>query len=257
VRKRPTSDYIWLGTAIRFLLESKDDRLISGNGGVKENLDSVLEDLPALELRVASRLATSLGLPILAAEFADAPDGAALSADQSRRLGEAMGKVRDTVIAEALGNYAYVVSERRLPVAKLTDCVEDLFPAGVFDALPELSRYDFTEAGKCIAFERPTAASFHVLRGTEGALRDFYLASVKQKRVKSLMWGPMLEHLRKRSKPPPRPMLDHLDHIRENFRNPTQHPEARYDIDEAQDVFSLCVDACTRLVRALPNSNDS
>jgi hypothetical protein len=62
----------------------------------------------------------------------------------------------------------------------------------------------------------------------------------------------MLTHLERRSKPPPQTLLDHLDHIRHNFRNPTQHPEAIYDIDEAQDLFNLTTDALVRLVRAYP-----
>ena len=135
--------------------------------------------------------------------------------------------------------------------------MQTLFPGGVFDKLPELTRYDFAEAGKCVAFERPTAAAFHLLRGTEGALRDFYLATVKRKRLNVLLWKPMLDQMAARSKPPPRPLLDHLDHIRANFRNPTQHPEARYDIDEAEDLFGLCVDAATRLIRAHPDRTPS
>ena len=56
--------------------------------------------------------------------------------------------------------------------------------SGTFDKLSELSKTDFTEAGKCIAFERYTAAAFHVLRGTEQALTEFYLKKVKRRRIK-------------------------------------------------------------------------
>ena len=32
-----------------------------------------------------------------------------------------------------------------------------------------------------------------------------------------------------------------LDRIRANYRNPTNHPEKIYNIEEAQDLFNLCV----------------
>jgi len=46
-------------------------------------------------------------------------------------------------------------------------------------------------------------------------------------------------------------ILDHLDHIRRSFRNPTQHPDKIYDIQEAQDLFGLCVDAVNRMSRSV------
>ncbi|MCH8069815.1 MAG: hypothetical protein IID16_11195, partial [Candidatus Marinimicrobia bacterium] len=49
---------------------------------------------------------------------------------------------------------------------------------------------------------------------------------------------------------PPVELLDTLDRIRINFRNPTSHPDKIYDIEEAQDLFGLCVDAINRMVKA-------
>jgi hypothetical protein len=62
----------------------------------------------------------------------------------------------------------------------------------------------------------------------------------------------MIKHLRERRSAPPKVLLDHLDGIRTNFRNPTQHPDATYDIHEAQDLFSVCVDAVNRAARCEP-----
>ena len=122
---------------------------------------------------------------------------------------------------------------------------------GVFEALPDISKYDFMEAGKCIAFERATAAAFYTMRGTEGVLRHYYCSIIKRGRVAKLMWYDMVQHLRKRRDAPPKALLDNLDNIRLNFRNPTQHPEARYDMDEAQDLLSLSIDAINRIYKDL------
>ena len=39
-----------------------------------------------------------------------------------------------------------------------------------------------------------------------------------------------------------------LDHIRSNFRNPTDHPEKIYDIEEVQDLLNVRCDAISRMV---------
>jgi hypothetical protein len=44
---------------------------------------------------------------------------------------------------------------------------------------------------------------------------------------------------------------DHIDNIRVNFRSPTQHPDARYEIEEAQDLLSLSIDFLNRMARHL------
>jgi hypothetical protein len=250
MRKRPTSRYIFLGTAIRYLLDVQVGQTIFGSPRLLGNLESVFELLPELELVVSLRLAEGGDLARLLHEFRASEEGAVVTTEQAEDLRTEMRILRATVLAEAGGVFAYVVSDKRFPADKLIDEIDTLFPDGVFDELSQMTQFDVAEAGKCIAFERPTAAAFHLMRGVEGELRDFYRRTVKQKRVKPLLWAPMIDHLGKRSKPPPKPLLDHLDHIRHNFRNPTQHPDASYDNDEAQDLFSLCVDALTRIQRA-------
>jgi hypothetical protein len=90
-----------------------------------------------------------------------------------------------------------------------------------------------------------------LLRGAESVLRSFYCRLVKQKRV-DLMWGPMLTDLRKRRKSRHYSvLLDNLDNIRRSFRNPTQHPEMTYTINEVQDLFGLCVDVVNRMSAVL------
>jgi hypothetical protein len=74
------------------------------------------------------------------------------------------------------------------------------------------------------------------MRCVEGALRSYYCTVLKRHRVKRLVWFDMLDHLASRTNAPPKPLMDNLNNTRYNFRNPTQHPEARYDQDEAQDL---------------------
>ena len=92
----------------------------------------------------------------------------------------------------------------------------------VFNKLSPIAKSDLEEAGKCIAFELPTAAAFHLLRATESVLREFYLKLIIRGRINNLMWGNIIQDLkRKRNARPYEELLNHLDHIRNAFRNPT------------------------------------
>lgn len=179
-------------------------------------------------------------------------DAVRLTAEERTALRRAANDLRLTLDAETSVTYAFVTRPKRHDIERLSEDVGSLMTPGVFAALSDLARTDLEEAGKCIVFERSTAAAFHLMRATEDTLRCFYLANVRRDRVNPLMWGPMTNHLRNRRNPPPAVLLDVLDHIRRNFRNPTQHPEMTYNIEEAQDLFALSVDAINRLVGNMP-----
>jgi hypothetical protein len=94
-----------------------------------------------------------------------------------------------------------------------------------------------------------------MLRGTEAVIRNFYKMEIRQKRIKSLLWGDITADLRKRAKTKKYDaLLNNLDNIRITYRNPTQHPDAKYDIQEAQDLWGLCVEVVNRMTKILfPN----
>jgi hypothetical protein len=248
MKSKPISNYIFFGTALRYLQDAEEGWSVYGTAQILENIDSFLVDLQEFELPVTQRAAYELHK--LRDELAKSDSDHKLTADEASKLSKIMHDVRKTLFAEAGGNVAFIVTDKRIDVNKLLSDVPALIAPGVFDSLPDVAQYDFIEAGKCIAFEVPTAAAFHLLRGTEGVLRHFYCSIVRRNRVE-LLWGPMVGHLRRRKTPPPAPLLDHLDNIRRSFRNPTQHPEKIYDIQEVQDLFGLCIDAINRMIALL------
>lgn len=249
MRSKPIWDYIFFGTSLRYLQDAKEGWTVHGVGHVLENIDSFFSCLEEFELPVTQRAA--YGVAQLRDELAESDSDDGLTSAEADRLTQLMNDVRKTLDAESIGSVAFIVVEKRIDVNKLLSDVPALMAPGVFDALPDIAQYDLMEAGKCIAFELPTAAAFHLLRGSESMLRRFYCSIVKRNRVEP-MWGPMVQSLRKRkTKPPPKPLLDNLDNIRRSFRNPTQHPEKVYDIQEVQDLFPLCVDVLNRMVTFL------
>lgn len=245
MESRSIEDYIFFGTEIRFLQDVKQGMRVHDKGWILHNIDGFLGHVDAFQLPVTQRACGDLMR--MRDALLEVPPDRLLTSEEAVELKGIMGHVRRTVLAEAGGNVAFIVTDKRIDVNKLLRNMPALFAPGVADSLPDIAHHGFSEAGRCIAFELPTAAAFHILRATEGVLRHFYCCVVRQKRVTPLMWGPMVESLRARQRPPPRPLLDNLDNIRLSFRNPTQHPDKIYDIQEVQDLFSLCVDVVNRM----------
>jgi hypothetical protein len=217
------------------------------------NLVAFFSYLDKLNLQVTKRAAD--GLKDILKEFQKAIQNERLTEEQASRLKTLIRDIRMTLAAELQGFTAYITTPKRTDIKRLTEDVASLFSPATFNKLPPIAQYDFAEAGKCIAFERSTAAAFHILRATEAVLRGFYCSLVHQKRCEP-MWGPMIADLRKRRKGKSHSvLLDNLDNIRRSFRNPTQHPEATYDINEVQDLWGLCVDPVNRMAKILPSSD--
>ncbi len=174
-----------------------------------------------------------------------------ITAYEVKELSEFMSVVEKIVFAEAQTKKIYILTESRFNLDNLTNNPEQMFAKGAFSRLSRLTAYDVREGFMCIVLSRATAAAFHLLRATEGTLRDYYFNIVKRGRAKKPMWGNMIQHLRSRRKPD-ESLLQRLDYIRDTYRNPTSHPEARHTIEQAQDLLGLCIDVINVMAKALP-----
>lgn len=232
-----------------FLLREgyKGERVREVSDSLLKGINEFFSRLEELDLQVTKMAAGDLSK--LADELTDFPEDATVDDELAERVSEAIDKLDATLDAELQLRSAYIVTPKRFPLEHLLTSPKNLFASKVFQDLPAICQYDFSEAGRCIAFALPTATVFHLMRGTEGVLRWYYCSIVKRNRVKTLLWNAMVTHLRKRRAAPPEALLDNLDSIRRNFRNPTQHPDARYDLDGAQDLLGVAVDAVNRMVK--------
>ncbi|OJI53898.1 hypothetical protein CRN47_01855 [Vibrio vulnificus] len=234
---------------MRYLQDVAVGANFDGDGYVSENIERFLENLVKLDLKVTYR--ASWKLTNFHSEM-NSLNTKNLDHVQAAKLSTIMNEIRMTLDAEIQGSYAFIATPKRLDSDKLLGDISSLFSPNIFENFPDIAKYDFDEAGKCIAFERPTAAAFHILRATEANLRYYYKQMIKQNRVKSEMWGPIIQDLRKKNKTKVHTTLNnHLDNIRVSFRNPTQHPEAIYDIHEVQDLLSVCIDANNRMFKVI------
>jgi hypothetical protein len=264
VDTKPISDYFHFGLDYWYLRQVEPGYEIHNSPDI--NLDFVLDgiesfmlNLDELNLQVTRRAARDLVSFQKTIEKTE--KGSVLDEEQAERLRKIMEDLEKTLLAELEGFNAYVVTPKRIDVTKLQTQPHLLFAPMVFKKLPPLAQFDIGEAGKCIVFELSTAAAFHLMRATEAVLREYYHFHVSRNRVKPLLWGSITKDLQSRNKfqkdEKHQVLLKNLDNIRLSFRNPTQHPDKVYDIQEVQDLWGLCVDVINRMASELPMKKDS
>ncbi len=248
--RRPIWSYFFFGTVIRYLQDAQPGYRIGDlehAACVRSNLEQLFGYMTELNLRVTPRTSAASRLQALLNDLKIMKDNEVLTVEHARDLNSQVEELRETLEAELTSIFAYAISPKRLDPERLLDQPAALFAPGVFARLPDIARYDLAEAARCIAFEVPTAAAFHLMRATEAVLRGFY-RSVASRARRARMWGEITADLRKRrSASRHAVLLNHLDNIRLSFRNPTQHPDARYNVDEVQDLWAVCVDVINRM----------
>lgn len=163
--------------------------------------------------------------------------------------------VERIIFAEAHTKKIYLLPNRRFNTEYLLLTPQQFLKAGHFERLSDLAKSDIASACRCLLFGEATAAAFHILRGTEDILKNYYFFHRRKARLDKPMWAAMVTQLRmKKTRKPPSVLLDSLDLVRISYRNPTQHPQAIYDIESAQDLFGLCLDLINKMVAELPET---
>lgn len=217
---------------------------------VIKKIKDFIKEIAELELEVTSKAAEVL--EAFLEELVIKDKTVPIEDADANKVSEIIDKLDSTLDAEMQLKKAYVIVSKRQSIDNLLKNPSNVFAKNIFPKLTLLARYDFEECFRCLAFNRATAAAFHCLRATEEMLKHLYFNCVKRGRAKKPMWASMIKTLRdKRQHKPKTELLDQLDMIRNNFRNPTQHPEKIYDIDEAHDLVNNCVSAVNALVKEI------
>jgi hypothetical protein len=134
-------------------------------------------------------------------------------------------------------------------------------PAAVSNNLSERIRRDISEAGRCLAFNVPTASGFHAMRATEGMLREYYRALTGQddlprankppRALAHANMGQILDSLREQKAADKRTQktLAVVDQIRDLHRNPIGHPEVFLESEDALELFNIAMSAISAMFR--------
>ena len=245
MEKKKLNIYFFIGQTIRTIQTTEIHHRSQPDKGVFYDVQRLVSALDEVGLTVSMGVAEKF----LGRMREWSPNGDFIVNDSKKKFIERnIRSVFDCMNSEMNNSFVFSLTQKQFDVNNLMSDMPKIIGVDVYEKLPGLAKYDFDEAGKCIAFERSTAAAFHLMRCTECVLNSFYEKHKKQKRLKNRMWGPIASELRSLRSPPQKVLLDHLDNIRSNFRNPTQHPEKIYDLSEAQNLLHVCIDVISRMV---------
>lgn len=241
--------YIQIGLCIRLLRNVT----VSQNASTsKKTLETLKANLQRGNFEVSLSAMTSITYGEMFTKLQAVGDDTRLPPDVVRSLIDQSSILENVVFAEALTKKIYILPSRRFNTEYLLAEPQKLLKEGAYDKLEEIARIDFASSCRCILFGEATAAAFHILRVTESVLKSYYFHHRRQNRISRPMWGPMIDQLKSKTKnKPPSSLLASLDLIRTAYRNPTQHPEATYEIDSAQDLFGVCLDAIGKMTDEL------
>jgi hypothetical protein len=216
----------------------------------KGMLDEFFASLDSLDLPVTTLVAHKLAA--LRLTLADKPDEI-ISEQDAALASDELDKIDPALDAEITLRSAYVLTKKRYPLETLLDEPLSLLGANAEKTLTETSKLDFALGCRQIALSEPTAAAFHLMRMLEEQVKVLYFAFKKTKHLEVLLWGPMTAQLKTKNAPKPSAkLLSHLDGMRQHFRNPTQHPELFYTLDEAEDLLSQTITAVHMIAAELP-----
>ena len=239
-------NYILIGLNIRTLINVTADFQ-------KEFIITVIENLTELLRNANFEVTLSYMDSIISHDILD--DLKLISAadenigeDLSSKIQRELRVIESVVFAEANTKKIYILANRRFNSDYLLNHPDKLLAEGIFEKFNHITQFDIRSACRCLLFGEATAAAFHILRATEGVLKSYYYHHQKRNRLTKPMWANMIEQLKGKTKnKPPETLLSSLDLIRSAYRNPTQHPEAIYDIDKTQDLFGVCLDVIGKM----------
>lgn len=252
---KPTSiaKYFELGGQLSYLRSAQERNPVHRPNNILDNINRFINNIEESELEVTKNALSELN------EFKEnlekTEEEYRINKREVRTLFKIMDRILFVVRAESKAKFIFMISEKRIDVNKLLFNIASLFAKNVFKVLPDDIKYDLYESGKCIAFECSTASAFHVLRGLEGLLRVLLSKLEPQIDTSKMCWGPLITNLENLNIQELSILLDNLDNIRNNYRNPTNHPEKIYNVDEAQDLFQLCVGVINIIIPFMKKHN--
>jgi hypothetical protein len=136
-----------------------------------------------------------------------------------------------TYLVSQIGGYSMPLLATKAEVNILEDALA---------IIGEQAKKDFREAGRCLAFEVPTAAGFHAMRATEHVLRQYYTRLTGQPAGRK-EWATCVAELTKAGAPAK--VMQILDQVRDLHRNPLMHPQDFLSMKEAIGLFDIAKSA--------------
>lgn len=158
------------------------------------------------------------------------------------QLRNTIGAFEQVFSAEMRENTTYYVPRRGIfDTAFLVDYADATFPPKLAAFIPEKARVDWKAAGRCLAFNLPSAAGYHVCRAVEGVLETYYQFFAKKPGATLRGWHDYhkaLESLKDQESGPSEKALAELDQMRSDYRNALAHPRVVLSDVDARMLFA-------------------
>lgn len=135
----------------------------------------------------------------------------------------------------------------------LIEHAEHAVPESLRSKLPKRAIEDVQEAGRCLAFQLPTACGFHIIRATEVVLHEYYLVIVEPESEDTLAnWGAYIKELKDvNANNDTKKVTAILQQIKDLHRNPIMHPEVVLSPDDAGVLFSTAISVIVTMAQGL------
>ncbi|WP_105439784.1 hypothetical protein [Neorhizobium sp. T25_13] len=186
--------------------------------------------------------------------FPDAKFDEEFSGWQYRHITSKIDTFRSVFEAECRDVDVYSVGQ--IAIYKTRDLVANashVIPEAFRDGMSSEALKEFDDAGRCLAFDLPTACGFHALRGTELVIEDYLKAfGVTKKMVSWNEYIKAAEALADDKRPEPKPskkVTAMLDRMKSLDRNPLMHPRDELDTAGADHLFSLAAITVAEMIR--------
>ena len=131
-----------------------------------------------------------------------------------------------------------VVGKGNLDVHKLVGGASKGYPGAVQELMDEFMRNEIDYAGKCLAFELPTACGFHILRSVEIGIKGYLHARTGSlPPMTNRNWGQYIQWLNNAGADAD--LIDVLK-VLKTKRNPLMHPQDNLTVMEAVSLICVC-----------------
>jgi len=172
-----------------------------------------------------------------------------------RRTQEALGRLEAALAKEPGFAHVYSATPKGVfDIERLIESADDAIIGALREVLPDVATFDIRQSGKCLAFELPTAAGFHILRAVEAIIKAYYKALTGSEwdadhSQSQRNWGRYIDGLKSAGAKPA--ITGVLLDIKDNYRNPLMHPEDSLELDEAAALFGIAVSVMSFMLREI------
>jgi hypothetical protein len=182
-------------------------------------------------------------------------------------VGAIVAKVQQfqtVLIADLRISTSFTITESGIfDVNQLVNCARNVLSANAAKTVGEEVLREIDDAGKCLAFNLPTACGFHAMRAVERVIKRYLALFLSNEELRKLNnWGHYLGALERRAEgeAEPKPSTEAialLRQIKEIYRNPVIHPDRTLSAEEAATLFHSTVAAISRVALELAESEPS